>query len=73
MEYSADIVQIMIYPIAIRYLTAVIDENNVTGIKLAKSYVVFMSKDLKHDHQQIMEMENAYFNQSRNRLICKTR
>ena len=68
MAYSANVVQIMIYPMALRYLVTSVDENNVIGTRVAKAFVVFLSKDLKHDHQQVLAMEKRMFNIVENKL-----
>ena len=68
MAYSANIVQIMIYPMALRYLATSVDENNAVVTRVGKAFVVFLSKDLKHDHQQVLSMEKRMFEIAENRL-----
>ena len=61
MGYSANITQIMIYPIALRYVEKLVSDEGVETTKQCKGFVVFLSKDLKHDHQQVLQMERRMF------------
>ena len=59
MCYSANKRTFAIYPIAVEYLK---------NKNLTKSAIVFISKDLQHDHQQIQGFEKRFFEIMRDKL-----